>query len=168
MKKQIYFDMWLEKILLKNEMRRLLINKDPELGFDEETKFKIDEKTNLDFKMVDATIKYEKETKSLNIYLRAFNVNNGSDYRFKQLPESVSGGICDNIMYLLAENSLLSNGVRFDATINYIDFINFYFIFDENEMASGEPVGGIIYKRNKEKDLFSFDFLKSFNDADFS
>jgi hypothetical protein len=35
-------------------------------------------------------------------------------------------------------------------------------------MAKGEPVGGVIYKRSKENGLFRFDFLKNFNDEDFS
>jgi len=167
-KDNIYFDMWLNQILHKNEVGKLLENKDPELGFVTETKFKIDEGEFLDLKMIKANIEYKKKTKTLNVYLRAFNIKNGSDFKYSELPESTSKKICDNIMYLLGESTLLLNGKKVDASRGYIDYINFYFLFDINEMASGEPVGGITYKRSKEKGSFNFELLKSFNNADFS
>lgn len=167
-KDNIYFNMWLNQILHKNETGKLLENKDPELGFIIETKFKIDEENFLYLKMVKANIEYKQQIKTLNVYLKAFNIKNGSYFKYRELPESTSRNICDNIMYLLGENSLLLNGKKVDISLGHIDYINFYFLFDINEMASGEPVGGIIYKRSKEEGSFNFEILEEFSDADFS
>jgi hypothetical protein len=175
-KDQIYFDIWYNQILYKNEMRKLLENKDPFDGSPVETNYQIDEEKKLSLKMIKASIKYAEVSelktktyqKSLNIYLEAFNINDGSFFKYTELPELVSGKICGNIIYLLGENQLYSNGVEIDATKNHIDFITCYFMLDINEMADGEPVGGITYKRSEKPGYFNFEIFRVFDDANFS
>lgn len=171
MKSQIYFDTWYNQIKQKNEIGKFLAWKDTHYSYQIERgeKYKIDKNRYIELKDILVSFEYKKISKTMNIYLNIFDPRTGLDVRYKDLPESTSGEICKDILLIFSENQFITNGDKdSDVTKNHVNFLNFYFTFNMDEMASGEPVGGIIYKRSKEEGSFNFKFLKRFNDADFS
>ncbi len=171
-KNQIYFDIWYNKILTKNELRELLYFKDLEYGYKigDSPKYFTNEKTYITLRDFEPRFKYISENKKLDIYLNIYDSGANKQIKYKNVSEETSKQICRDMLRLLSQNNLIINGSNdIDVTLNHIDFITCYFTFNIDEMASGEPVGGIIYKRNKKStNNFDFDFFKSFDNADFS
>lgn len=170
-KKQIYFDIWYNQIKQKNEMGRFLVWKDMHYGYQikRSEKYIIDENRYIELEDILISFEYEKMSKNMNIYLNIFDPRTELEVQYKDLPESTSSEICKDILLILSANQFVANGNKNgDVTKDHIKFINFYFTFNMDEMAAGNPVGGIIYKRSKEKGSFNFEFLKSFDDTDLS
>lgn len=171
MKSQIYFDTWYNQIKQKNEIGKFLAWKDTHYSYQIERgeKYKINKNRYIELKDILVSFEYKKINKTMNIYLNIFDPRTDLEVKYKDLPESTSSEICKDILLILSENQFIMNGDKdSDVTEGHINFINFYFTFNMDEMASGEPVGGITYKRSKEKGSFNFELLKSFNNADFS
>jgi len=173
LRNDIYFDMWLNDIIGKNDKSSFFQMKDPYWGNEVETKFKVDDKQYVNLKDIKIGIDYNKNLKTLKLYLNTPNYSSKNNknfyYRYETLGEDASKKICGKVLFIVSDYlGPLHQGKALDVTKNYVKYINCYFTFDENDMASGDPVGGIIYKRSKEKEFFRFNFLKSFNDADFS
>lgn len=171
MKSQIYFDIWYNQIKQKNEIGKLLAWRDTHYSYQIERgeKYKINKNRYIELKDILVSFEYKKISKTINIYLNILDPRTELEVRYKDLPESTSSEICKDILLILSENQFIMNMEEdSDVTKGHIDFINFYFTFNIDKMASGEPVGGIIYKRGEEKKSFNFELIKRFNDADFS
>jgi len=171
MKNQIYFDAWYNQIKQKNEIGKFLAWKDMHYSYQIENgeKYKIDKNRYVELKDILVSFNYEKGNKTMNIYLNIFDPRAKLEVKYTDLPEPTSSRICRDILLILSGNQFVIDGNKnSDVTKDHVNFINFYFLFDMNDMAEGEPVGGIIYKRSKEEGLFNFEFLKNFKDADFS
>jgi hypothetical protein len=174
LRNDIYFDMWLNDVVNKNNQSSFFQKKDPYWGNEVETKFKIDSQRYINLKNIETKIDYHQETKTLRLFLNTPNSSSKKNaetfyYKYSDLKKELSEEICSNILFILSDYSgPLHQGKQIDVTQNYIKYINCYFTFDIDHMAAGEPVGGIIYKRSKKEGLFNFEFLKRFSDADFS
>ena len=170
-KSQIYFDTWYNQIKQKNEVGKFLAWKDTHYNYQIERgdKYKIDKNRYIELKDILVSLEYAKVNKTMNIYLNIFDPRTELEVKYKDLPESTSSEICKDILSILSGNQFIVEGNKnSDVTKNHINFINFYFTFNMDEMAEGEPVGGLIYQRSKEEGSFNFEFLEIFNNADFS
>lgn len=163
---RIYFNIWLNQIIQKNELGKFLKWKDPHLGYqiEDSEKYAIDKQNYVTTNDITISFEYIKKDKKLNIYLNIFNTRNAKEVRYNDMPEEIAQKICNHIALLISENGLIIDGNKdYDVTKNYIDSIQFYFLFNPDDMASGNRIGGLIYKRNNKNN--SFDFLKSFDNG---
>lgn len=152
-KSEIYFNMWLNQIVAKSASGNLLITRDTE-------DFIMDNytvgKTVINLDHTSTRVRYDKKTKSLNIFLMIPKVENNtlSYFSFKDIPNDISKKICEGVekkaLYGSLSNQFTINGEevlpnRFNSFVNTMGC---YFLSDDPETYVLAESGGWIFRIN--------------------
>ncbi|GMO62439.1 MAG: hypothetical protein Ta2D_08880 [Rickettsiales bacterium] len=161
---KIYFNLWLYTIKQKNEIGKFLKWTDFELGdqYNSDEKYKIGENSYTQLKDINIIFKYLDKNKTLEIYIRIWDSQTKKEIEHLDVSQEVLEQISSDIFSILAQSVFVPIGEqKIDITKDFIDYINFNFILSPERVESGEPIGQVVFERNKEKDrIFYFDFLK--------
>lgn len=151
-KAEIYFNVWLNQIVAKSDSGNLFETHDPEDFIIENHKigkFLI----NME-ELTSSRIRYYKKTKSLNIFLMIPKVENKtfSFFSFKEIPNSISKKICEDIKYKAVYGSLSNqftiNGEEISPTrfSSFVDSVECYFLANDHETGALSSSGGWKFK----------------------
>ena len=150
-KSEIYFNIWLNQIVAKSDSRNLLVTRDVE-------DFIIDNytigKVVINIDRTSTRVRYDKKTKSLNIFLMIPKVENKtlSYFSFKDIPKDISKKICEGVekkaVYGSLSNQFTINGEevlpnRFNS---FVDNVGCYFLSDDPETYALAQSGGWKFK----------------------
>lgn len=141
-KSEIYFNMWLNQIIQKSQIGKLLIKRDMEYGLPIETSYKIFGK-KIGLEEIFSIVTYDKKTKILNVDL----VLPGSEsLGFDNLPKDLSKKICADVYVAVSSISFTVNGEEFDRLKDFVKFIKCNFLTSDKETYMLIPSGGWIFK----------------------